>query len=293
MSKIFLIILLFLPYFQLTGNEPSDTTSSSFEEFLKRLIEGRKKVKNHPLLSLDYSYSTPSFPHNYFSENLASAYGMNIRYGFMRYIDDLPIENIFEFSSEYVIFGTFSSHFKPTWIPKIGITTDAWRFGAGLFDGSGFKFDKSRLLLYHSSAFNWWHIDFETQAKNSFDQNIIDIYDETFRFGTYFSGGINFQIFPVIFIDIGYEHSLVYQKFIFAKWLLSWTIENLSQRWLDFFEDDFIAYFGKTYPLIRFLIKNSASLILYELRRWNMNWPSNSYPSLSYDCIIIGVKLVF
>ncbi|MBM2815832.1 MAG: hypothetical protein HW421_2594 [Ignavibacteria bacterium] len=291
---IFPIFLLFLQ--KSFSADISDSTSDKlFSRIIKSIFPKPDKTLNQPTLEFNYGFAKPSMKDFSNEEKLSPAYIGDIRYGFTRIYKELDLvdENLIYLASEFAFLNNYSSHLKPASIPNIGITQDNWRFGFGMNNGFGYKLKNSNFILYHSGAFVWSHIDFEGNAKLAGNQALLKMFDEKFRFGSIWEGGVKYQLTGPFYLKIGYEHSIVFPQFYWWKWFGSWTLENLSQRWLDFFETGFINHNPTTYPIYRFLIKNSLSLLLYELRREQMNWPFESEAPLNYDCFKMGITIIF
>jgi hypothetical protein len=292
--SIFLVLVIFFYSFHLFSEEiPDSSDESSFDKFLKRLTDGRKLTKNQPTLEFTYGFSNLSFAGDLLKNKFANAYTSEILYGFSRRNDRLNIKDIFYISQEFGFLRNTSSHFIFKTVKNPGITTDAWIFGFGINSGYGYKMGKSALTLCHGGAFVWSRVDVEFYTNEKSDNERLALYDEEFRFGTLWNGSIKFQIVEPVSLSLGYEHQLVFPRHLFGQWLVSWLIENASQRWLDFFEDDFLLEYKQNWPWMNFLIKNAISLGLYELRRKNMNWPYNTASPLNYDCLKLGVNFIF
>lgn len=276
------------------ANTSQDSTGeSSFDKFLKRLYEGKRLIQNHPTLEFNYGYSGLSTADALFKSDMAGAYPIGLVYGFTRFDDRLLVDDIFEYGSEYTFLRNITSHFKPDFLESEGITTDTWQFGFGITDGLGYNFLDRRFIMYHSGAFIWTHIDVELYPNNAHDLRLLGDFDREFRFGSYWGGGVKYQIAGPAYLNIGYEHTVVFKRTLFGKFLVSWLVENVSQRWIDFVEYDMMKTHGKNWPWLKFLIKNAISFALYELRRNNMNWPMNTAEPFNFDSFKAGVTFIF
>ncbi len=290
---ILLLILLISPVAGLKADD-RDSTKSGFDRFLERLYSNRKFIKNHPTLEFTYQPGSPSFPEGKLNSGLANTYTGDLVYGFTRFDDRLPMRDIFTYASEYVFLRNVNAQFKPDFWELKGISTDAWKFGGGLSTGYGYQLGNHKLILYHAGAFIWSRIDVDLlTVHNHQDIKIMERYDEDYRFGTYWSGGVKFQVSGPFYIRTGYEHTIVFPRHMFWKFTGSWLLENVSQRWIDFFEDDFMEVHGRNFPWVIFLIKNGISYAWYELRRHNMNWPFDTAKPLSYNSFQIGATFIF
>lgn len=178
------------------------------------------------------------------------------------------------------------------------IESDMWRFGAGWSSGYGYKLgENSSIVPYYSWALNWSNIDFTypdvwTLVPDP-DQEILNLYDESFRFGTSSEGGVRVKVIENLMIDAGYERSIVFQRHLFWKWAGSALIEAAAQGLLDGFINKIFKSSPAAGPVVNFLLKNALAYGIYELRQDKMNWPFPSEAPIAYDQFKFGVTVVF
>ena len=271
----------------------SENGDSNFDKFLKRLYDRPVFVKNRPTLMLLYGYSGLSFAGNTFSTDIAPVYPLEFIYGFTRFDERLDVDGIIRYDSEFAFLRNVSSHLKPDNVTPEGITTDAWEFGIGITDGFGYLPGGRKLILYHSGAWKWSRIDVEFLPAIPEDRRRMARYDEEYRFGTFWRGGIRAEIASPLYLDVGYEHTVISPDFHFLKFTGSWLIENISQRWVDFVEMELIEVHGENWPWFNWIVKNGLSFALYELRRNNVYWPFESREPLNYDSFRVGFTFIF
>ncbi len=293
MRKLLYISIIILLSSAAFAEERGDTSETSFDAFLKKLYEKPNFVKNRTTLDVHYGASAVSYPAGVLRNDFASAYPAGLGYGFTRFDDKQPIDDIFYYASEFVFIRNNSSHFKPATFEKDGITTDSWHFGGGISNGYGYGSEEHEFFFFHTGRFIWSRIDIELYPLNPFDSSALKQVDENYKFGSSWSGGIKYHLTGPVFLSAEYEHVLVNTDFHFGKWFGSWAIENLSQRWIDFFEEGMMKSYGKNWPWVNWVIKNSLSLALYELRRNNVNWPFDSREALSFNTFRAGITFVF
>ncbi|HCY75891.1 MAG TPA: hypothetical protein DHV28_08205 [Ignavibacteriales bacterium] len=184
------------------------------------------------------------------------------------------------------------------------IESDMWRFGLGKLSGYGYKLGESATIIpYYASGMNWSNIDFKypniltIDPLDPFaydkDRDVLNLYDESFRFGTSSEGGIRFKLIDHIMLDAGYERSIVFQRHLFWKWAGSAVIELAAQGLLDGFISKVFESSPAAGPVVNFLLKNALAYGLYELRQKKMNWPFNTEAPVSYDQFKFGVTFVF
>jgi len=178
------------------------------------------------------------------------------------------------------------------------IKSDMWRFGVGWSSGYGYKLSESSAIIpYYSYTLNWSNINFMYPDVLTFapdpDVDILNLYDESIRFGTSTEGGVRVKIIENLMLDAGYERSIVFQRHLFWKWAGSAVIEAAAQGLLDTFIKEVFKSSPAAGPVVNFLLKNALSYGLYELRQDKMNWPFPSEPPIAYDQFKFGVTVVF
>lgn len=178
------------------------------------------------------------------------------------------------------------------------IEIDMWRFGFGKSSGYGYKLGESAAIIpYYSYTMNWSRIDFTYPNILTFapdpDLDVLNLYDESFRFGTSSEGGVSFKIIDNLMLDAGYERSIVFQRHLFWKWAGSTVIESAAQAMLDGFISKIFESSPAAGPIVNFVLKNALAYGIYELRKDKMNWPFNSEAPIAYDQFKFGMTLVF
>ncbi len=178
------------------------------------------------------------------------------------------------------------------------IESEMWRIGFERSKGYGYKLgESSAIILYNGYTLNWSRIDFKYPSVLTLlpDDEIetLNLYDESFRFGTSGVGGVRIKMIDNIMLDASYERSVVFQRHLFWKWAGSALIESAAQGLLDKFVDEIFESSPYAGPVVNFLLKNALSYGIYELRQEKMNWPFNSEAPLSYDQFKFGVTFVF
>ena len=178
------------------------------------------------------------------------------------------------------------------------IESDMWRFGFGKLHGYGYKLGESAAIIpYYSYTMNWSRIDFKYPDVQTLvvdnDVEKLNLYNESFRFGTSNEGGVRIKIIDNLILDAGYERSIVFQRHLFWKWAGSAIIESAAQGLLDGFIHEIFESSPAAGPVVNFLLKNALAYGLYELRQEKMNWPFNSEAPIAYDQFKFGLTVVF
>ncbi len=288
--KIFCLIIISSIYL-FAQNVPED--ERSFLKLFLRIFETEIEAEPTPTLSLLSGISYINFPDIYYTEKFARSYSAEILYGFQRFEKIIDEENIIRHAREFISLTNISSHLKPKSIDADGNTTDLWRGAFGLSDGYGYQVNKANLFLRHTSAITINRLDIELPASNPFNQEINDKFDEQYRLGSYFQSSFTYQIYEIIYFDLGFEQSIIFSDMNITKWLGSWLCDNLSQRWIDIVEPFIFDLNHQRFPIIIFAVKTIISLISFELKQANMYFPFSSEKPLNYYSLRIGFSLIF
>jgi len=260
--------------------------------FFKQFYSKPGHIQNQTYLSSHYGLTFPSFGFDQFDTDLANAFNLEFSYGFIRLIEDETFEDLFKHQSEYLFIGNISTNFKTFNIQSDGVVSDTWRFGFGLNDGYGYNFGKnSNFYLMHNSAITWTRTDFVDRLSLTFDDSLINSFDENFKFGGMWSAGVRMQIYKSINVDLIYEHSLYYKNFLPAEWVGMWFFDNVTQRFIEIWEPELFEQFGRNYPWMKFTYKNLLSLVMYELRRKQAFYPFNGEGTFNFDSFKIAISL--
>jgi hypothetical protein len=250
-------------------------------------------VVNQTFLAVETGFSNPSIENVNPNTTFEHTYNLDFYYGFIRLDEKTGIPNVFKHQSEFAFISNISADFKNLKITSNGLYSDSWRFGFGLQDGFGYDFiNNKRLYLNHLSSISWIRADVGGSPKDGSDSIFIKRFDEKFKFGTTYSGGIRYQLYSVINLEMGYEHAIYFSDFEYDSWLGAWLFDLVLQRSPDLYEPELKQYFETYYPIAKFVYKNLVSFIAFELRRNNQHFPFKSEKSFNYDCFKVGVSFV-
>lgn len=260
--------------------------------FFKEFYSKPDHINNESLLATQYGFSFSTFGFDQFDSKLANTYNLEFVYGFVRLIDLEEFPDLFKHQSEYAFLGNISTNFKTFNIKTDGIISDTWRFGFGLNDGYGYNFgENSHFWLMHNTAISWTRTDFVDRFTETYDDSLMNAYDEQFKFGAVWSGGLRMQIYKSFHIDLIYEHSLYYKDFLLGEWTGMWFFDNVTQRTMEIWEPELFQYFGRDYPWVKFLYKNLLSFVMNEFRRKQAFFPFHGEGSLSFDSFKVSFTL--
>ena len=202
-------------------------------------------------------------------------------------------DNIIRHSYNYLYLSNESNKLAGKEAVGSEVESDMWRFGFGRLSGYGYKLGESAAIIpYYSYTLNWSNINFDSTFVNP-DDEILNLYDKSFRFGSSGEGGVRIKVIDNLMLDAGYERSIVFQRHLFWKWAGSAVIEAAAQGLLDGFISEVFESSPAAGPIVNFLLKNALAYGIYELRQDKMNWPFNSEAPIAYDQFKFGVTVVF
>ena len=249
---------------------------------------------NRPAISLQYGLANlkrDDLQSQFVDPNL-----IELKLGYIRDRKAWGTENIIKHSYKYLYLSNGSNKLAGKEAVGAEIESNMWRFGFGKSSGYGYKLGENAAIIpYYSYTMNWSNINFNySKVSTPIDeQNILNLYDESFRFGTSSEGGIRIKVIDNLMLDAGYERSIVFQRHLFWKWAGSALIETAAQGLLDGFIHKVFESSPAAGPIVNFLLKNALAYGLYELRQEKMNWPFNSEAPIAYDQFKFGLTFVF
>jgi len=248
-----------------------------------------------PAISLQYGLANMSrtdIQSEFVDPNL-----LELKLGYIKERNAWGTDYIIKHSYKYLYLSNESNKLAGKEAVGTEIESDMWRFGVGWSSGYGYKLGESSAIIpYYSYTLNWSNINFnypDALPDTSMDIQTLNLYDESFRFGTSAEGGIRIKIIDNLMLDAGYERSIVFQRCLFWKWAGSALIEVAAQGLLDTFINEVFKSSPAAGPVVNFLLKNALSYGIYELRQDKMNWPFPSEPPIAYDQFKFGVTVVF
>ncbi len=252
--------------------------------------------ETHPAISLQYGLANlnrSDLQAKFVDPNL-----LELKLGYIRDKKAWGTDCIIKHSYKFLYLSNESNKLSGKEAIGTEIESNMWRFGFGRSSGYGYKLGESAVIIpYYTYTLNWSNIDFKSLDVLTFahdpDAAVLNLYDESFRFGTSSEGGIRIKLFDHLMLDAGYERSIVFQRCLFWKWAGSALIEAAAQGILDDFINEVFESSPAAGPIVNFLLKNGLAYGLYELRQDKMNWPFKSEAPIAIDQFKFGVTVVF
>lgn len=294
--NFFLLVILstILTNMLLADEYSYEYEQSRMERFIDNFYSNNDFTINHPTIGVKAGLSFPDFNQSIDYQNLSNTYNVELIYGFTRINDRVDIPGVFAHQGEYVFLGNITPDFKTFDVNTSGNNTDTWRFGAGLRDGYGFEISNDyRFYLNHATGFVWHHVDFEFPGSNPQEQKIISDYDENLKLGIFHNGGFKFEITAPLLFNIDFQRSIVFDDTNYWGFFGAWIFDNITQRWIDYYEPEMIEKFGRSWPWMKFAYKNLLSLAVYSFRQYQAHWPFTSQAAMSFTSFTFGMTFIF
>lgn len=251
--------------------------------------------RNRPSISLSYGL-TDLKRKDLSTKGLVNPLSFEIKLGTIKQKNIYEKDDLVKESFGYFLLSNYTSYLKDKKSSVSDINSDTWKFGFGNQTGYGYKLSESFLIIpYTESSLNWSRINFayDSSTTSVNDIKILEMYDDSFRFGNSSSGGLKIQMLDNIALDFSYERQIIFQRVLFWKWAGSSIIEAASQGLLDKFIDRIFESSPYAAPIVSFVLKNALSYGMYELRQEKMNWPFKSEAPMSFDQFKIGLTFIF
>lgn len=309
MRSIFYLLAIFFLTIQIQNFAQEDTTKTD-DEWKWRWEDEDKwdwKLNWDEDFDFGFSKSRPAITLNYglaqidrknMNKNFVKPNLLELKLGYIKEKsafgkDDLVIHNY-----RNVFVANESNKLSGKETNGTEIESDMWRLGFERIRGYGYKLGEgSSVILFNGYTLNWSRVDFKYPEilTLTIDREIetLNLYDESFRFGTSGVGGVGVKVIDNLMLNASYERSIIFQRHLFWKWAGSAIIESAAQGLLDEFVDEIFESSPYAGPIVSFVLKNALTYGIYELRKDKMNWPFNSESPLTYDQFKFGLTFVF
>ncbi len=300
-NKLLIIVLALLFSLPVLSQDDSTKTEDEWDWHWGEMDDWEDWVadfgfkKSRPAISFQYGLANMSrtdIQSQFVDPNL-----LELKLGYIKNRDAWGTDYIIRHNYKFIYLSNESNKLAGKEAAGTEIESDMWRYGSGWSSGYGYKLGKSSAIIpYYSYTLNWSNINFnypDALTDTSQDVQTLNLYDESFRFGTSTEGGVRVKIIENLMLDAGYERSIVFQRHLFWKWAGSALIEVAAQGLLDSFINEVFESSPAAGPVVNFLLKNALAYGLYELRQDEMNWPFGGEPPIAYDQFKFGLTFVF
>lgn len=248
---------------------------------------------------IEVNYGIVNLKHRDFSTDFQKLGVGEVKLGFSS--RDVYFENyITEFDEKFFFVSNISRDFS-----NEDLVTDvemkAWRFGMGTREGYGYRFGRTFAILpYHQSAFAWTRLNYVQPNINTFipvlsdnDNNILDRYENNFRFGTIAEGGLMLEFGSLVSVNAAYEASVIFPRFMTWKYFGSLAIEGAGIAFIDYFVDEVMDSSPAAGPIVNFVLRNAFSLAMHSLKKEQMNWPFSTETPMTFETVKVGMSFRF
>jgi hypothetical protein len=300
MKQLYLVILLFLILFSPPFINAQDSTKTkdddddewAWEFEWDEVDDWIGWSKKKPTISLLYGFSYIS--REDVVESFADNALMELKLGYTVEKTTRYADYINKLTYNYAFLNYNSSSLAGNDNDTSKIVTKNWQFGLGWSTGYGYKIGpQSAIIPYYSSTLSFTEIDYQNDSLSVNDEDIMNRYYGTFRFGSSSEFGIRGQITDLIIVEAGYETAAVFEAWLFWKWAGSAVIEVAANAALDAFVKEIFKTSPEAGPIVYFVLKGALGYGLYELRKSEMNWPFPSAPPISMDNFKFGMTFTF
>jgi len=269
-----------------------DDTSNSNNTQVDEVIDWAWRGKYSPYVEI--ANGLTQLKHEKFTGALPEEGLVEVRLGYSQIEQYESI--VWELDQRYV-FGTYMDEDVASFASPVSgdFKAKITRFGLGNRLGYGYQLGSIELLPFFQSGLVWTKIKSDTLnsdlSKNDLD--ILNRYQDTFRFGIQTEGGVKIQILKSIGIIGSYELVVIYPRHIFWPWLGSYLIIQSGMGMISAFADDIIHSSPLFGPIFYFLLKNGLAYAFYQGVKEKMNWPFSSETPMTMENIKVGISITF
>ena len=122
-----------------------------------------------------------------------------------------------------------------------GLQGSLWRFGFGNRQGYGYDLKDAAIVPYFLTTASWTELSTDRPTTlGQTDNEILNRYEGTFRFGHSAENGIRVNIGRTFSLMGGYEVNVIYPRFVFWEWLGSYTIAAAGNGVVMWFGKDIL-----------------------------------------------------
>ena len=262
---------------------------TSISELFHTFLTSQELLITKPFINFSTGFSDSFLPAKLHMDNMPRTNNFTFEYGFLLLDTNSIFPQIIDYSSQFAYIESNTNKYGFFKRNKLDLYDNQFNFGVGLRSGLGYQTDAYELYLLHTSSFLWGYFDYDVYEASSF----FNAFDNRYKFGWRGSAGLEFRFTKHLLLGFSYEHSNIYSGFEFLPWAGSWLVDNILQRWIDLLDPVFIKEIGYSYPLLKFLYKNTVSIVMSEIRNIKQYYPFNSDYSLLHRKLSINLKLFF
>lgn len=289
---IFLISSAIIIRAQDEGEDSTGTHTDHWKNFKWEMGIFDKNQAKSPTIAIDYGFAKIRLKD--LKGGFEDPRSLEIKLGYTTQKILYKLPNLIKQQFIYGYLANISTDLTSVSSQSSVIKSSTWKFGVAFSNGYGYRLgEKGGLIFYNTSSIDWSRLHLLDNVVNPVDRTRLDMFNDSFRFGTSFEGGVRINITPLLTIDGGYQKSIVFQRHLFWKWAGSTIIELVGQGLIDQFINEISDSSPAAVPIVNFVLKNGLAYGLYQLRYDKMNWPFKSAPPLTFRQYKFGITLVF
>jgi len=247
---------------------------------------------SRPIVEFSYGYNMPK--QKKFQEEFANIGALELKLGYSRVE---PFKKNFLELDEDFLFGSYStkdiSDFDKN--DNTGkVYTNYLRFGLANRIGYGYDLGSLSLLPYHQTQWSFTRVKserFESLSKE--DNDILDRYENSYRFGTATEGGIKLLISNSVGITASYEAAVINPRIVFFPWIGGAIIQNITVEIVSYFGKEILHTGHWMGPIMYALLRNGAAYGVYLGMKEKQYWPFNSETPLTHESFKLSMSITF
>jgi len=285
-----LVSLLFFvpPHVLAQRYQPLDSEEGGFEDYMSWLWEGSFR----PFLEATIGNTQPQ--HQVHEAELTK---IGIIEGKLGYSEIEPYKRFAHSLDERYVYGSYLEkdlRFVDKDERTGNVDTKYIRFGVGNRLGFGYKVGPTRLLLYNQNALAWTEMESERpEGLAQSDIDILDRYENFYRFGTLAEAGLKFDLFKSFYANASLEGAVIFPRHIFWEWLGSAMLQYGALGAISAFSERIVDSHPIIGPLLFFVLKNGVSYLFYMGMQDDMNWPFTSEAPLTLESFKLSAGIAF
>lgn len=185
----------------------------------------------------------------------------------------------------------------------VDYNTEIWRGGLGMRSGLGYYSGGFAMIPFNQHGISWIRLEDKTPEYKTFvelnalqvaeDQEILDRYNESYRFTMQEAAGVKLEFGPVFSVNAEYEVNTVFPRVMTWEFLGSYSLQFGAEALLYDFIDEIEESTPEAAPLVNVVLKSALQYAFYTLRKDDMNWPFESETPLTFENFKIGVTFNF
>jgi len=246
---------------------------------------------------LELTYGQGNLHQSNFTSNFAPVGNIELKVGRSE-IDKFSKTNA-SLNEWYAFFSYINTSSAISKIEADEVSTKLIRFGFGKTEGLGYYGPNLSFIPFISQSLMLTKLDDFGYSQGSGqdelpinDQEIINNYLNALRFSDRTLYGFKSDILSTFQLTANYETSIIYPRYLFLKWSVSFILAEAGYQVIDYALGKFVDDYPVAGPIINILVRSAYLYSYYLVRGKNMNWPFSTEAPLRYEGFNFGVSVV-